>query len=101
MEETFRKVLGCFLSPCIFNDLFITFILCALVFHLNVYLHEGFGSPGIGVSDSCELPYRCWELNPGPLEEQPVPLITEPCPEALKYFQKDILLMKFRWPVSI
>ena len=26
----------------------------------------------------CELPYGCWELNPGPLEEQSVLLITEP-----------------------
>ena len=26
---------------------------------------------------SCELPYWCWGLNPGPLEEQPVLLTTE------------------------
>lgn len=25
-----------------------------------------------GVTDSYELPWGCWELNPGPLEEQPV-----------------------------
>lgn len=29
-------------------------------------------SPTTGVKDSCKLPYRCWELNLGPLEEQPV-----------------------------
>ncbi|XP_055457548.1 xylulose kinase isoform X4 [Psammomys obesus] len=27
--------------------------------------------------DGCEPPCDCWELNPGPLEEQPVPLTTE------------------------
>ena len=34
--------------------------------------------PATGVTDSCELPYGCWELNSGPLEEQPVLLTTEP-----------------------
>ena len=33
---------------------------------------------GFGVTDSCELPCGCWELNPGPLVEQPVLLNTEP-----------------------
>lgn len=28
-------------------------------------------SPRTGVTDSCELLCGCWELNPGPLEEQP------------------------------
>ena len=32
----------------------------------------------LGVSDSRELPGGFWELNPGPLEEQSVPLIAEP-----------------------
>jgi hypothetical protein len=38
----------------------------------------------IGVTNSCKLPCGCWELNPGPLEEQPVLLTTEPSlqPEA-------------------
>jgi len=39
---------------------------------LCVCLCEGSRSPGTGVTDSCELSYGCWELNPGPLEEQPV-----------------------------
>ena len=30
--------------------------------------------------DWCELPCGCWELNPGPLEEEPVLLIPEPSP---------------------
>lgn len=32
------------------------------------------GSPGTGVADSCEPLYGCRESNPGPLEEQRVPL---------------------------
>jgi hypothetical protein len=35
-------------------------------------------SSGTGVTDSCEPPCGCWELNPEPLEEQPVFLTTEP-----------------------
>jgi hypothetical protein len=34
---------------------------------------------GIGaITDGCEPPYGCWELNSGPLEEQLVLLTTEP-----------------------
>ena len=33
---------------------------------------------GSGVTGSCELPCGCWELNPGPLEDQPVLSIAEP-----------------------
>jgi hypothetical protein len=39
---------------------------------------EGVRCPGIGGTESRELPYECWELNQGPLEEQPVLLTTEP-----------------------
>lgn len=27
-------------------------------------------SPGTGVMDSCELQCSCWDLNPGPRQEQ-------------------------------
>ena len=30
------------------------------------------------ITDGCEPPCRCWELNSEPLEEQPVLLTTEP-----------------------
>ena len=40
-------------------------------------LCEGVESPGTGVTESCELPCGCWDLNPGPLEEQPVFLSAE------------------------
>ena len=38
----------------------------------------GYRFPGTGVTDDSELPCGCWELNLGPLEEQPVRLATEP-----------------------
>lgn len=38
---------------------------------------EGIRSPGLGVSDNL-WPCGAWELNPSPLEEQTVPLNTEP-----------------------
>ena len=56
----------------------------------NVYVHRCFACTcvcarvtrlGTGVTDRCELHWlsqACWELNPGPLEEQPVLLTTEP-----------------------
>ena len=40
--------------------------------------NKGVGSPGTRVTNSCELPCGCWELNPGPLQEQQVFLTTEP-----------------------
>jgi hypothetical protein len=33
---------------------------------------------GTGVTDNCGPPCRSWELNQGPLEEQPVLLSAEP-----------------------
>jgi hypothetical protein len=59
-----------------FNDLFLFYM--HWCFDCMCVLHEGIGSPGIGVIDSCELPCGCWELNLGPLEEQPVLLTTSP-----------------------
>ena len=38
----------------------------------------GVRSPGTEVTDSCELPCGCWELNSGPLEEQSVCFSPEP-----------------------
>ena len=38
---------------------------------------EGIRSPRTGVTDSYELLCGCWELNPGPLEEQLVILTIE------------------------
>lgn len=47
-----------------------------LVFFL--FLCESIRSLETGVVDSYEQPYRLWEFNPGPLEDQLVPLTIEP-----------------------
>jgi hypothetical protein len=52
----------------IFNDLVIL-IVGALVFCLHPCVCEAVRSPETGVTDSCELPYGCWESKPGPLQE--------------------------------
>lgn len=73
------------------------FHVCVLIlFHVDVYLADLdvcapsvcawclWGSeystrfPGTGVTGSCELLCECWELNPGPVEEQPVLLTISP-----------------------
>jgi hypothetical protein len=41
---------------------------------------EGIIPPGTGVTSSYELLCVCWELNLGPLEEQPILLAAEPSP---------------------
>ena len=38
---------------------------------------KGVGSSGTGVTDGCEPPCKCWELNLGPLQEQQVFLTTK------------------------
>jgi hypothetical protein len=43
------------------------------------------------VTDGCEPPYGCWELNAGPLEEQSVLLTTEPSLQPNSLFFKDKL----------
>lgn len=60
--------------------------------HVYVWerLEGGVGSSGAGVTGSYQLPYGCWELNPGTLEEQPVVLTTEPSP-ALEQSLKHLL----------
>ena len=56
-------------------------------------------SPETGVSDSCET-CGCWELNPGPLEEQPVLVRVEPFqpPQEVKFC--DVLLFCDRLETS-
>ena len=38
----------------------------------------GARAPGARATEGCELPFGCWEQNPGPLQEQKVDLRTEP-----------------------
>lgn len=44
-------------------------------------VREGTRSSGTGDADGCELPCWGWELNPGPLAEQSMLLVTEPPPQ--------------------
>lgn len=71
------------------NLFYIFFILYVWVFCFHVYLcticaqclwrqEEGTWPSGTGVTDHCEPPCRCWELNLGSLEKQQVLLPTEP-----------------------
>jgi hypothetical protein len=38
---------------------------------------EGIKSLGVGVTDGCEPPCGSWELNQGPLKEQPMSITVE------------------------
>lgn len=51
------------------HDLFLFYAHCVVPACMSVQQCQ---SPKPGVTDKCELPRRCWELNVGPLEEQPV-----------------------------
>ena len=50
---------------------------------------EGVRQVSSVIADSCELTCGCWELDPGPLVEQPVHLIAEPYlqPHWLHFFE--------------
>lgn len=48
------------------NFLKMYFILLRALFYLHVYLGDGVGSRGTGVTDGYELPYGCWEWDPDP-----------------------------------
>lgn len=47
---------------------------------------KGMGSPRNEVIDGSELPWGCWELNPGLLEEPQLLLTPEPSLQPQSYF---------------
>ena len=49
-------------------------------------VRRGCWLPSDGVVESCELPCGCWELNLGPLKDQPVLLTPEPSLQLLLLF---------------
>lgn len=51
------------------------FVLCVWIF---AYMHISQILYRVGLTDSCELPSRFWELHVGPLEKQLVLLTTDP-----------------------
>jgi hypothetical protein len=81
-SSTFSLVLV--LAPLVFNQLWLlTFsfkdllILFMWVHSSCLQTHQKRASGPI--TDGCEPPCGCWELNSGPLEEQPVLLTSEQC----------------------
>jgi hypothetical protein len=52
------------------------FILCIWVYHCSLQTHQKRASDPI--TDGCELPCGCWDLNSVPLEEQLALLTAEP-----------------------
>jgi hypothetical protein len=70
------------LSLCLSQDLFI--YLCIGVHCSCLQTHQkGASDP---ITDGCEPPCGCWELNSGPLKEQPVLLTTEPSLQPSRLF---------------
>jgi hypothetical protein len=53
------------------------------------------------ITDGCEPPCSCWELNSGPLEEQSVLLTTEPSLQPQLTFFKDLCIIMSKYTVSI
>jgi hypothetical protein len=61
---------------------------------LGMEAEEGVRTPGTGVTDAREPPSGCWELNPGPLQEQLELLSVEPSFHSLvSSFKKLILFL--------
>ena len=53
---------------------------------LPAILCVGVRSPGTRVTDGCKMTCGCWELNWGPLKEQPVLLTAEPSLHPQHYY---------------
>jgi hypothetical protein len=50
------------------------------------------------VTDGCEPPCGCWELNSGPLEEESVLLTTKPSLQPLFFSWDRVSLCSSGWP---
>ena len=63
---------------------------------------EGIRFPETGVTDGYELLWECWELNPGPLQEQPVLF---PAPPSLQpkedFWQWQDMERRLKWLVCL
>jgi hypothetical protein len=65
------------------------------VYHMRAVpleARECVGSSGTGITDGCELPCGSWELNPGPLEKQPVLLTLSDLSSPMNGYLFDIML---------
>ena len=63
---------------CVCTRLCVYTCACMYMMYVFVVTRRGHQITSTGVTESCEPPCGCWELNPGPLEVQPMFLITEP-----------------------
>ena len=74
------------------------YIMCVLCSWTS---EEGIRFPGTEYADGCESGHEFWELNPGPLKEQPVCLITElslyPSPHPTPPPFWDLLLFLYKY----
>jgi hypothetical protein len=93
--QAIKFLLILFFSKTIFGDLFI----CLFVYEYSISMYSWIPEEGIE-SHGCEPPCGCWELNSGPLEEQPVPLTAEPSLSLLicnynftTFFKKDLFII--------
>jgi len=81
-------IIGWLIKPLwnIFHDLFIYFMYMTTLSLLQTHQKRASDS----ITDGCEPPCGCWELNSGPLEEQSVLLIAEPSLQPRGIFLKMI-----------
>jgi hypothetical protein len=84
-DQQLRKLSFCF---AFFFFFFFKIYLCMWVHSLSLSSNTAEESIGDSITDGCELPFGCWELNSGPLKEQPVLLTTESSlqPPPLQHF---------------
>ena len=65
---------------------------CMYVYHKHAWYpqrsEDGAVSPGTGVTNGCELPRGFWEVNPGPLQEQPEILTAQPSLQPAVFLQE-------------
>lgn len=50
---------------------------CMHVCHMHVWYSQDVGFPGNSIKDGCKVSRICWELSPGPLQEQQMLLTTD------------------------
>lgn len=58
-------------GPLFYGDEYLSVCICTICLQCSERPEKGVGSPGIEVTDVCELSRRCWESNPGPQQGQP------------------------------
>lgn len=71
---------------------FICVCVCLHVFLFIMYVLHTWAAlrfPGTGVTDDCDPPSDCWDLNQDPLEDHSVLLTTEPSFSLLPSKRKD------------